>query len=209
MQSYVSKRLIDPNGTVVAVSDVKDALNEAISYWKLRRFWFNEIHDKDTLTAQSPTFPYPSNYLMPATDDDGFYIEYGNVRYPMVKVEQSVYDALYLANGYGMPRWYARLSDDEYQCYPIPNIAYTVGRHYLKDYADLVNPDDTNDFTTHAARLVELWALATLITEFRQDVQMGDYYRTASQNEYRNLRLRTDKENATGKLTLETNLNRR
>jgi hypothetical protein len=209
MQSYIAKRLIDPSGTAVDSSDIQEAINNSIAYWKLRRFWFNEVSDKDTLTAQSASFPYPADFLMPALKDDGFYIEYANVRYPLVKIEQTVYDALYLANGYGLPRWYARTGNQEYQVYPIPNLNYTVGRHYLKEYNDLVNASDTNDFTINASRLVNLWALANLVTELRQDVAMGDYYRAAAQNEYRNLRVRTDKENATGKVTIYSQLNRR
>lgn len=206
MTTYVAKRLIDPNGTAVAASDVHDALNDSIAYWKFRRFWFNEVADSATLTIQNAAFPYPSNFLMPSTDDDGFNIEYGGVRYPLTKVTQQVYDSLYLSNGYGLPRWYARMANSEYQCYPIPNVAYTVNRRYLSDFPALVNDADTNVFTINAARLIELWALGNLVTELRQDTTMGDYYRAASQNEYRNLRVRTDKENGTGKLTLFSNL---
>ena len=206
MVTYVSKRVIDPSNTAIAASDVQDAINDSIAYWKFRRFWFNEVADTATLTQQSAAFPYPSNFLMPATDDDGFNVEYGGVRYPLVKVTQQVYDSLYLANGYGLPRWYARIGNEEYQCYPIPNFAYTVNRHYLSDYPALVNPTDTNDFTNYASRLIELWALGNLVTELRQDSTMGDYYRAASQNEYRNLRVRTDKENGTGKLTIYSQL---
>ena len=206
METYIAKRLIDPNGTAVSASDVQDAINDAIAYWKFRRFWFNEVSDTATLTAQSAAFPYPTNFLMPSTDDDGFNVQYGGVRYPLVKVTMQVYDSLYLANGYGLPRWYARIGNGEYQCYPIPNTTYTVDRHYLSDYPALVNAADTNDFTVNAARLIELWALGNLVTELRQDTTMGDYYRAASQNEYRNLRVRTDKENAAGKLTIYSNL---
>ena len=209
MKTYVAKRLIDPTGTAVDTSDIGGAINDAIDYWKFRRFWFNEVADTDVLTAQSADFPYPSDFLVPVSEDDGFYVEYGNIRYPLVKISESLYDSLYLANGYGIPRWYARIGDGEYKCYPLPNIAYTVGRHYLKDYSVLVNDSDTNDFTDNAARLINLWACGNLVSELRQDTASGDYYRTAAQNEYRNLRLLTDKMNGTGKLTLFSHLNNR
>ncbi len=206
MTTYVAKRIIDPNGTAVDTSDVQQAINQSIEYWKFRRFWFNEVADQATLTARDPSFPYPTNFLVPATDDDGFYIEYGNVRYPLTKISQAIYDSLYLSNGFGLPRWYARIADTKYQCYFIPDQNYTVGRHYLKDYTALSADSDTNDFTNNASRLINLWALANLITELRQDTAMGDYYRTAAQNEYRNLRVMTDKSNAAGKLTIYSTL---
>lgn len=202
MTTYVSKRLIDPSNTAVDTSDVQDAINQSIAYWKFRRFWFNEISDSAVLTAQNASFPYPTNFLVPATDDDGFNIQYGNVRYPLSKISQPQYDSLYLSNEYGLPKWYARLGSTEYQCYPIPDQAYTVNRHYLKDYVDLSLTTDTNDFTTFASRLINLWALGNLVTELRQDTSMGDYYRSAAQDEYRNLRVLTNKKNAAGKLTI-------
>lgn len=207
MVTYVSKRLIDPTNTAITVSDVEGGINDSINYWRFRRFWFNEVADSAVLIVQDPSFPYPTNFLVPSTDDDGFYIEYGNVRYPMIKTTQQTYDALYLSNGYGLPKWYARIGDKEYKCYPIPDRAYTVGRHYLKDYPVLSADGDTNDFTDNASRLINLWALGNLTTELRQDTTMGDYYREASQNEYRQLRVMTDKSNAAGKLTIYSTLN--
>lgn len=206
MKTYVSARLIDPNNQAVSGSQVGDALNDAIRYWKFRRFWFNEVADSATLTAQDPSFPYPSDFLVPVLDNDGFYIQYSNVRYPLNKISEPQYDALFLSNGYGLPAWYARMGSDEYQCYPIPNLNYTVGRHYLRDYDDLSADGDTNDFTDNAARLIETWALANLSGELRQDDKMETYYRSAAKDEYRNLCVMNDKVNGSGKLTIGSTL---
>lgn len=206
MAAYIAKRLIDPQGVAVSYDDIKESINDAIRYWKFRRFWFNEVIDTATLTAQSGSFPYPANFLVPSTGDDGFYIQYGNIRYPLSKIAQQVYDGIFLSNGYGLPRWYARDASLQYQCYPLPDQNYVVGRHYLKDYPDLAVDSDTNDFTTNASRLINLWALSNLVTELRQDVDMGNYYRDATDNEYRQLGVLTAKANGTGKLTLYSDL---
>lgn len=206
MTAYVSKRLIDPNNTAVSVSDVQEAINDAIRYWKFRRFWFNEVTDTATLTAQDPSFPYPDDFLLPVIKDGGFVIQYGSVNRPLSKLDLPSYDALFLANGYGLPRWYARSGNLEYQCYPIPDQNYTVLRHYLKDYAALAGNDATNDFTDNAARLIELWTLGNLTAELRQDMDTTAYYRQATADEYRQLRVRTDKENSAGKVTVYSTL---
>lgn len=206
MAAYIAKRLIDPSGVAVSYDDIKEAINDAIRYWKFRRFWFNEVVDTATLTTQNGTIPLPALFLVPVTGDDGFYIEYGNIRYPLSKISQQVYDGILLSNGFGLPRWYTKDANLQYQCYPLPDQNYVVGRHYLKDYADLTTDAATNDFTTYASRLINLWTLGNLVTELRQDMDMGSYYRDASQNEYRQLRVLTDKENATGKLTLYSDL---
>lgn len=206
MQTYVSKRLIDANNTAVSLSDVGDALNEAVSYWKFRRFWFNEVQDTATLTAQDPNFPYPSDFLCPVAKLDGFNIQWSNMRYPLAKLTSAQYDGIYLNNGFGLPRFYARMGNTEYQCYPIPDQNYTVGRHYLRDYVPLVADGDTNDFSVYAPRLIELWALANLSGELRQDDKMESYYRSAAENEYKNLLVLTGKKNSTGKLVINSRL---
>lgn len=206
IQTYISKRLIDPAGTAVSASDVTDAVNESIKYWKMKRFWFNEVNDTSALTASDASFPYPDDFLVPAIQDGGFVIEFGNVRYPLAKIEKPVYDNLYIANCLGLPRWYARLADNEYKCFPIPNLAYTVIRHYLKDYNALVGNTDSNDFTDNADRLIKLWTLANLTQELRKDTEQASYYRSAALDEWNNLKLMNSKANAAGKLVLHSNL---
>jgi len=204
IQNSVSQRLLDPNAVAVSSSSVVSAINDSIAYWKFRRFWFNEVHDTAALAAHDGSFPYPSDFLVPATQNDGFYIQYSNMRYPLSKITQAQYDAIYLNNGYGIPRWYARIGNDEYQCYPLPDRDYTVGRHYLKQYDALVNSTDENDFTNHATRLITLWSLANLMAELRQDDKMETYYRQAANDEYRNLRVMSDKSNGSGQLTISS-----
>lgn len=206
MKTYISKRLIDPNNTAVSVDEVGDAINDAISYWKFRRFWFNDISDIAFLTEHDPSFPYPDDFLVPSKDDDGFNVQYSNMRYPLIKITGSQYDEMFLNNGYGIPRFYARIGSDEYQCYPLPDRDYTVARHYLRNYTDLSGDDDTNDFSIYADRLMNLWALANLSAELRQDDKMEAYYRSAAADEYRNLQVLTGKKNGTGKLTITSTL---
>lgn len=206
MQTAVSKRLLDPNNVSIALSDVANSINDSIAYWKFRKFWFNTIDDQVTMTYQDPVIPMTGDILVPQYDDDGFNIEYSSMRYPLKKISQQVFDALYLTNGYGLPAFYAR-TGQEFQVYPIPDRAYTLNRRYLKEYAALSGDTDTNDFSVYASRLIILWTLANMSAEFRQDSTMESYYRTAANDEYRNLRVMADKNNGSGKLTIYSILN--
>lgn len=208
MKTYISERLLDPNNVAVSSSSVAAAINDAIRYWKFRRFWFNEENGVVTLTSQDPVIPVPSNILVPAYGDDGFTIHYSNTRYPLEKIASQTYDLLYLNNGYGLPRWYARFggSYGEYRVYPNPDQAYTMYCHYLKDYTALSSDSDTNDFTDYADRMICLWALANLSGELRQDSDMENYYRNAAMNEYGNLQVLTGKKNGSGKLAVYSTL---
>lgn len=202
IQTAVSKRLQDANNVAVALSDVAASINDAIRYWKFRRFYFNEVFGTITLTAQDPSFVIPSTFLVNAVKDGGFHIQYSEARYPLTKIEMTEYDNAFMENGFGMPRVYAKMADTGYKCYPIPDRDYVVGMHYLKDYVDLVNTSDTNDFTNNASRLITLWTTGNIVGEFRQDEKMEGYFRSAAENEYNNLLMLTNKMNATGKLKI-------
>ena len=206
VQSAVSERLLDPGNEAVSAASVVSSINDSIAYWKFRRFWFNEVRDTATLTQSVGTIPLPSDFLVPVSDDDGFAIEYSNMRYPLRKVSQQEYDGAYLDNGFGLPRTYARIGQ-EYKVFWLPDQNYTISRHYLKDYAALVAPTDENDFLVYATRLITLWTLANLSAELRQDDKMEAYYRSAANDELNNLNRMTMKSNGTGRLSLSTFLN--
>lgn len=202
IKTAVSRRLQDASNTAVSLVDVAASVNDAIRYWKYRRFWFNEKSTTITLTLQNQVFPVPSDFLVPAVLDNGFNIQYSGSRYPLSKILQQDYDAVFQDNGYGMPRMYAQVGNNSYNCYPIPDRAYTVGCHYLKEYADLSGDFDTNDFTVNASRLITLWASANCAGDFRQDEKMESYFRQAAMNEYSQLSIMNNKVNSTGKLKI-------
>ena len=203
IKTDVSEMLLDPSNTAVSESVVASAINQAIAYWKFRRFWFNTVNDSATLTAESPIIPVPSDFLVELPMNDGFVIEYSNMRYPLIKKNPRDYDEVYLSNGYGLPRIYT-LKAGVYYCYFIPDQAYTVKRWYLKDYSNLSGESDTNDFTDYASQLITYWALSKLYAERRQDDKMEAYYSARAQDEYKNLQVRSEKANGTGHITIHS-----
>jgi hypothetical protein len=205
MQIWVSKRLQDPNNTAVSSPDVGDLINDAIDYWKNTRFWFNEITDTTTLAQSDPSVPLPDDWLVPSIDNC-FVIEYSGIRYPLKKVSEQQYNAMYLSNGIGQPWWFAKLATQGYQVYPIPDRDYTLDRYYLRDYADLVEPNDENDFTDNATRLIQYTAAAYGSRDFRQDADMYSAFWAQAQMEAQSLLETTRKDNATGSLTITSML---
>lgn len=203
MVSFIQAGLIDTNSQAVSRDQIVYYINDSIDHWKNIRFWFNERFGTDVLTPQDGTIPLPADFLIPATNYDGFLIEYSYTRYPLQKITQQQYDGLYLANGYGLPRTYARVGQD-YEVYFLPDRSYTIKMHYLTKQDTLENDDDTNDFTDYASRLINLWTLANISGELRQDASQETYYRAAAEDEYTRLCVRTNKENATGRLTLSS-----
>lgn len=205
MKTWVSKRLQDPDNTAVSSSDVGDMINQALKYWKNVRFFFNEQTDTTTLTQGDASIPLPANWLVPSIDD-AFVIEYSGIRYPLKKVSESMYNAMYLSNGIGQPFWYAKLANAGYQCYPIPDRDYTLRRFLVTDYDSFVNDSDTNDFSEEAEFLLKYSAAAYGSRDFRQDLKMYDAFWAQAQDEEDNLLVTTRKDNATGTLTTYSTL---
>jgi hypothetical protein len=207
MQTYVSARLLDVNNIAVSASSVAGAINDAMRYWKYRRFWFNTADTTVTLVAEDPTIYLDSvtDFLVEMPMDDGFVIEYSGMRYPLQKRNPRDFDNIYLTQGYGLPEIYT-IKSGVYSCYSIPDQAYDCRVYYLKQYTDLQANSDTNDFTDNANRLLCLWALANLHAELRQDDKMEAYYRAAAKDEYAQLGVMNMKVNSPGHLTLHSYL---
>lgn len=205
MKTWVSKRLLDPLNTSVSSDDVGELINMAQNYWKKRRFWFNEVTDTTTLTQGDNSVPLPSDFLVPSIDD-AFVIEYSGIRYPLKKVSESQYNAMYLSNGIGQPWWYSRQADTEYKVYPIPDRDYTLRRFYLRNYSDFSDDADTNGFSENANLLLQYTAAAYGMRDFLQDQNMYNAFLAQANSEYQNLLLQTRKDNATGALTVTSML---
>ena len=204
MQSYVSKRLLDSNNTAVSLPDVAYAINESIRYWKFRRLWFNTaVDDTLTLTAQTPTIALPSDFLVEAPSPAGLVINWNEARYPLHKEQPHEFDAVFLSNGFGLPFMYT-VKNGVYYCYSVPDQDYPITFYYLKQYEELSGSNETNEFTIYADRLINLWALANLHAELRQDEKMEAYFRAAANAEFENLALMTGQVNNTGHLTIHS-----
>lgn len=205
LQIWVSKRLQDPNNTAVSSSDVADLINQAVRYWKNRRFSFNEVSDVTILTEGNPSVPLPADWLVPSIDP-AFVIEYSGIRYPLQKVSEQDYNAMYLSNGIGQPFWFARQANTGYQVYPIPDRDYVLRRFYLKDYLPLANSGDSNDWTVIAEDVIKYTAAAYGSRDFRQDLTMYAEFMKQANDEYQNLLVTARKDNATGRVSIYSNL---
>ena len=203
LKSNVAKRLLDASNVAVSEADVGTAINDAIKYYKYKRFWFNEFKEDVTLTASSRTVPQPSTatMLLPF-QKGGLTITYSDIKYTLQKVTTGEYDNV--DNGsLGIPEIYCRRAA-VYDCYYIPDQAYTATWRGLKDYAELSTSTSENDFTTYADQMIVYNALSRLHGELRQDEKMESYYSARAGDEYNRLVGDTNRINATGALEIET-----
>lgn len=215
LQTKISKKLIDANNAAIAASDVVDAINDALHYWKQKRFWFNEAQTTLTMDINDPyilgygntnaTYPnapvLPSNFLYEFVED-GFVISYSKLFYRFEKVTPAIYDDANI-QGIGIPYIYT-FRNGNYEFYFYPNLAYSLIVNYLVDVNDLANAGDTNLFTQYADRLIMYQALAHLYGENRQDQQSAAYYAQMAKDEYNLLKMRSGANVSTGKLVINS-----
>ena len=224
LQTRIAGRLIDPNNQAVSAANVSQAIQDAIDFWKTKKFYFNQRVANITLDTTAatdgsatsdpfillygqtnslyPNAPVLPQYFLYEDPDNGFVIPYSNINYNVEKVAPEIYDNANI-NGVGLPYIYC-FRNNAYQIYFLPQIAYTMRVNYITDYAPLVNASDTNDFTTYADKLIEYDAIARLLADLRLDEARADKFNMRKEEEYNMLKTRSRKQNATGRLVIDT-----
>lgn len=224
LQKRVADRLIDPNNTAVSAANVAQAINDAVAFWKTRKFYFNQrvanltLDVSPALDGSAPGDPfvlqygntnslYPNAPVLPADflfedEENGFTIPYNNLTYNLDKQPPKVFDDV-SNNGVGLPYIYT-FRNGNYEIYFLPQTNYTLRVNYICDYAPLVNATDTNDFTTFADKLIEYDAISRILSDLRLDDDRAARFSARCEQENANLKSRSAKQNATGKLTIDT-----
>lgn len=218
LQTRVAARLIDPSSVAVSLANVQQAINDAISFWKTRMFYFNQNAVNITLDVNDPFILgygnsnalYPNAPVLPQDflfedPDNGFTIPYNNLTYKIEKISQQRYDNANI-RGVGLPYIYC-YRQGNYEIYFYAQIAYTCRVNYYKDYQPLVNPNDTNDFTNYADKLIEYDAIGRILADLRLDDDRAAKFSARADAEYTNLKSRSRKQNATGHLEVDCLLN--
>lgn len=201
LKSKASRRLLDASNTAVTDAEVGTALNDAISYWKWKPFWFNQKEASFSLVANNAEVTnFPTDFLAPVKPG-AFIIRYGQVNWDVALVNSQQYDDEFTENGTGLP-YIITPRNDSWFVYFIPDQAYTMKVRYFQDYTDLSADSDTNDFTTYADQLILYDALSRLQAELRQGPEMETYYTARTQDEYKHLLSQTHNRFSTGRLDI-------
>lgn len=202
----IARKLLDEDGTAVSAATIKAAINEAITFWKQKRLWFNSTAADVTFNIGDTTLTtLPSDFLEPVPRNPLNVIQNG-FPYRVVKRLPIVFDSHVSNVGTGRPLIFC-YRNKQIEIYPYPDIVYSGKLYYVKDYTDFATNggDDakTNDWLTDGIRLVRSQALAWLHAEERQDEKMAEIYQGRANSEFNNLLSRTNKLLKSGTLTVE------
>lgn len=204
LRAQIGERLQDTSFQSISASSVNTIINEAISYYKFRRYWFNEEEASLICTSGNSVLSgVPSDFLFELSRGGLSVIDNSYV-YPLQKVDTFTYDANDIGVR-GIPSMYV-YRDKTFDLYPIPDTAYPITLRYIKDYSDLVNDVDSNDFTNIAERMIRYNALSRIYAEYKMDSAMEAYYTARADNEEQNLLKRSSALSGSGTLAVETRI---
>lgn len=216
LKTRVSARLFDAANTAVSLSEVGDAINRAIQFSNADKYYFNSADITLTMVTGNPyvleygTTP-PAGYetapVLPSNfgfedEEGGFVIRYNNLRYDIKKRDPRTYDNQF-TNGLGIPSIYT-WRNGRYEFYYIPNVNYPLYVNYIKDYTDLVNDADSNDWTNEGQWVITNRAVAFLLRDLRADDERADRFEKSAQDEANSLMLVSGELRGSGSLTVQT-----
>ncbi len=198
IRDNVARKSQDPNFTSRSALVVTDEINRSIRYYQNYRFWFNESLSTITLTSGAQVVPSIPSDVISELQVNGLMLIDAQVKIDLKKL--SPVDFFVMDDDQtGRPEYYT-YRNNEFLLLPTPNQAYSLIFRYLKLYPDLVNDNDTNDFTNNAEDLVMLHTLKNIYSEEKQDAENGALYSELERVELASLRTRSDNRNKSGYL---------
>lgn len=217
VKTAIARRLIDDNNTAVTLVEIGEAINEGISYWKFKRFWFNTAKYNTTIVAADTTLnsatstcsivPLPTDFLIDLPRN-GLVVIDNLFPYQVKKYNPSLFDGLSSLITTGRPRIYTN-RNGALEAYPSANKDYPANLYYIKDYVAIATDgsgdSSTNDFLNDdkGRFLVQNHALANLSGELRQDEKMEARYTARRDAQYATMLARTQENLRSGNLTVE------
>ncbi len=156
------------------VSEIKDAINDAIDEASKNRFYFNEMRGL-TFNTVSATEYYDDQGIV---EIDAIYTVIAGSRRELREALDTEIDCLSEGNvQIGQPFKYARRGT-EFRLYPVPDAAYTVvfnGYGKLSP-SPLVNPTDTNAWVNDSERYIRALAKSYVFRDVIRDAGEATLY---------------------------------
>lgn len=182
-------------------AQVDTQINSTIDFYENKIFWFSEIVADLTATAGNRVLSgIPTDFKM-LIEPNSLVVLLSGIKHLVRHITPLEYDAID-HNSQGLPRWFT-FREGNIELMWIPDQNYAFKLFYRKQYVDLVQDGDTNDFTDNAPRLIEYRTLSDLLFDFREDDARGSTYSQRAQEEFRQIQNETYNRTSTGLLLTE------
>lgn len=152
-------------------SQIASAVGDAIAFYGRQRFWFNVTRSQtfQTVVGQQA---YTASDLAAIPDIvklDALFIPQSQSIYPLDRYEPADFEVIAGGmSGGGKPRAFTYI-DQSILLWPVPSAVYTLRPHMHYKLPALVNPTDTNAWTTDAEELIRTHAKMLLYIDVLED----------------------------------------
>lgn len=180
--------------SITAVAE--QAVLNAVEYYEVQRFWFNETSTAVTTSSSLASYAFPTD----AIEIDSVMATYSGARYELEAMQYADMNRMDSGQVFGQPVYYALFAGN-FRFYPTPNSTYTISVDYQKRMATLSASTDTNGFMTYADMLIRSRAKALICINRYKDFESGQAFHQIEENELEKLRLHTEKLLGTGRIS--------
>ena len=199
MSTYgtMQSRIADDIARTDLTSQIRTAILNAIVYYSVERFWFNQgVATAATVDAQQ-NYDLPSDFIAA----DSLRITVNSSVYDLFPRTKQYIDQLTVtASHEGQPSDYAIYAED-FWLWPIPDAVYTLTLAYHKKFAVLSASADTNAWMVEAEQLIRNRAEWELYGTLLRDIAMANACKSMELEALANLKNMTGRQVASGTIT--------
>lgn len=193
-------RIADELTRTDLTSQIASAINRAIDHYAARRFWFNEQRVSGVCTANNEYVTYPTGLRVL----DAVFVKYSTSTtgpgYPLEKKSEAELEEFAQAvNTATQPQLYCTIGT-QIRLYPMPNAAYPLTFVGVFDLPALVNPGDSNSWTSDAQDLICARAKYTINRDILRDSDAMTLDKVAINSALKRLAGETARRTGTGRL---------
>ena len=162
MSTYgtMQDRIADELNRTDLTSQIQNAIQSSINFYRTRRFRFNEARAVRNTAANDEYVGLPTNFL----ELDTLGVTVNSRYYQLLRKTHDYLDEINWGAGTwtGFPTLYA-LYEENLRLYPIPDDTYELKLTYMKDLDDLSATADTNAWMTNGEELIRTHAKIDLL----------------------------------------------
>jgi hypothetical protein len=152
-------------------SQIANAVSDAVNFYARERFWFNtsRLLTFNTVPSQIAYGVNDYSVIPLLVKIDAMFVPQAQSVLPLDRYEPADFEMLNNgATGGGIPKAFTYV-DQTIRLWPTPNAAFTITIHAHYKLPALVNPTDTNSWTTDAEELIRSHAKLLLYTDVLSD----------------------------------------
>lgn len=200
MQSRIANELL---GRSDLVTEIQNAIQDAIKDYERQRFWFNELNGVDlfnTVAGQEFYTSIDSAYIASIAELDVVRILVYQNRYPLNRRDWQFMERVSISTtSRGLPVDFAYYAES-IRLYPIPDRAYPISLFGTQRLATLADDGDSNAWTNEAERLIRNAAKRIIQTEVLYDPENAALAERAEAQALASLNAETQRRLGTGRI---------